>query len=182
VSRYTQFRSLNLRAAVVAALMLCVFSGCYEHISRGNESIYRFAWWVGPAVIGGGILAVPIGWLVRKRIPRWGFALMGMGPFLIILIAPAMYRDHVLIDDEHFEASYGVWFQPTVHLVRFDDLSEIHHVAVRDRRGSINYEIHCLKKDGQTSVVHAGTLVKNTVPELLARARAKGVRVLTERP
>jgi hypothetical protein len=168
--------------ALLAALMLCVFSGCYEHVSRGNESIYRFAWWVGPAVIAGGILAVPIGWLIRKRVPRWGFVLMVMGPVLLGIVAPSSYRDRVLIDDDRFEATYGFWFSPSVHRVRFDDLNEIHYVAVRGRRGRINHEIHCLKKDGQTSVVHSGDLVKNTVPELLARASAKGVRVVTVPP
>ncbi len=85
--RYTQIRMEKLRAAVVAALMLVVFSGCYEMVTHGSESIYRFAWWVGPAVIVGGILAVPLGWLLRKRIARWGFGLMIMGPVALVFIA-----------------------------------------------------------------------------------------------
>ncbi len=89
-----------------------------------------------------------------------------------------MYSDRVLIDDQHFEATYGFWFSPTLRQIRFDELSEIQYVAVRGRRGRINYEIRCLKKDGQSSVVHAGDLVKNTVPELLARAKSKGVNVV----
>jgi hypothetical protein len=159
-------------------LALCVVSGCYERATVGNQSIYRFDWWLGPTVIGAGILAVPIGWFVRKRNARWGFVLMVMGPFLLAVVAPAMYSDRVLIDDEHFETRYGLWFKPTEQNIRFDDLQAIRYIAVPARRGRLNYELRCTRKAGGETTVHAGDLVKNAVPEILARAKAKGIIVL----
>ena len=51
---------------------------------------------------------------------------------------------------------------------------EVKPPAVR----KVNYaELHCITNAGQVSVVHAGDLVRNTVPEILARARARGVVV-----
>jgi hypothetical protein len=165
---------------LVGLLALCFVSGCYERVSLGNQSLYHFAWWLGPAVIAAGILAVPIGWFVRKQNGRWGFVLMVMGPVLLIIAAPAMYSDRVLIDEEHFETRYGFWFSPTVQNIRFDDLQAIRYVAVRARRGRTNYELRCTRKSGGEATVHAGDLVKNAVPEILTRAKAKGIVVLDQ--
>lgn len=161
-------------------MVLCVILGCYEHESHGNQSVYQFAGWVAPTVIGGSILCIPIGWLLGKWSPKWGFVLMGMAPILLVMVAPSMYSDRVLIDDEHFEAIYGSWFSPSKHDVRFRDLREIRHVAVRGSYGRTLYELHCIANTGQVTVVHAGDLVKNTVPEILARAKARGVVVVSQ--
>ncbi len=181
--RLFQTGSVKSRAALLAAMSLCFVTGCYEHVSRGNESIYGFAWWLGPMIIAVGVVGFPIGWLVYKNwSERLGFALLILAPVLLVVVAPAMYSDRVLIDEEHFEARYGFWFAPTTHNLRFDDLREIQYVAVRGRRGRKKYELHCVSNAGDVSVVHAGNLVKNTVPEILARAQAKGVRVISQTP
>jgi len=169
-------------AALVTVLALLVISGCYERVTQGDQSVYRFAWWLGPAVIAGGILGGPVGWFVRKVNRRWGYALMFLSPFLLIAVAPAMYSDRVVVDDRHFEARYGMWFSPTVQDVKFDDLREIRYVGVKDSRGRTKYELRCITKTGETRVVPAGDLVKNTVPEVLAKARDKGVNVVVEDP
>ena len=167
-------------AALIIVPALVVVSGCYERVSQGDQSVYRFAWWLGPAVIAAGILGMPVGWFVRKVNKRWGLALMVLSPFLLIGVAPAMYSDRVVVDDQHFEAKYGMWFSPTEQNVRFDNLSEIHFVAVKGNKGRIKYELRCITKAGETSVVPAGDLVKNTVPEILEKAKAKGVNVVIE--
>lgn len=174
--------SVKSGALLLAALTLCCFSGCYERIANGNESVYRFVWWLGPAVIVGGILGMPSGWYLRQWSPKLGFGLLVMAPLLLLVIAPAMYRDRVLIDDEHFEASYGFWFNPTVHNLRFDELREVQYVELRGRRGRTNYELRCQSKSGQSSVVHAGDLVRNAVLEILERAKANGVHVVNQVP
>ncbi len=168
--------AVQRHAILVAALMLCFLAGCYEHVSRGNESIYRFEWWLGPAIIAGGILAVPVSWFLRKW--KWGFVLLVMGPILLVIVAPSLYSDRVLIDDDRFEARYGFWFSPTIQQVRFADLREIRYVAVRVHRGRTDYELHCVNDAGKVDVVPAGDLVINAVPEILARAKARGVRIV----
>lgn len=174
----TRVTSAKRIVSVIALLALCLVAGCYERVSQGNTAVYHFVWWLGPAVIAGGILGVPFGWLLRKAVPKWGYALMIVGPLLLIFVAPAMYSDHVVIDDDHFEATYGLWFSPQVQSLQFKDLSQIQYVGIPDNRGRTKYEMHCLTRTGQMTVVPAGDLVRQTVPELLARAKAKGVAVL----
>jgi hypothetical protein len=101
-----------------------------------------------------------------------------MGPVVLALVAPAMYSDRVALDSEHFEARYGIWFSPQQHNVRFDDLSEIRFVETRDAKNRVNHELHCVYKSGHVTVVHVGDLTVKAVPEILERARAKGVPVL----
>jgi hypothetical protein len=133
-------------------------------------------------IIAGGCLTIVLGWVLRKWTPKWGFVLICMGPFLLIIVAPAMYSDYVLIDDEHFETSYGFWFSPTVQNLRFKELREIRFVEVPRRRGGTEIELQCITHAGEIHVVHGGSLVTNTVPEMLARAKAKGVLVPNQIP
>jgi hypothetical protein len=137
---------------------------------------------MGPAVIAGAILGFPAGWILRRKSERWGFVLMGISPFLLIMVAPAIYSDRVVVDQNHFEANYGLWFSPTIHNIRFQDLREIRYVGVPGRRGRMNYELRCTTTSGEQRVVHAGDLVKNTVPEILERAKARGVAVSIDVP
>jgi hypothetical protein len=169
-------------AAALALLSLVAMSGCYERVTAGDQSVYRFAWWTGPLLIVSGILSMPAGWYLRRVSQRFCFVLMCMGPFLLFLIAPAMYSDRVVVDGEHFAARYGIWFSPHEHSVRYDDLREIGIVGTRDRRGRTKYVLRCTTKAGETQVIPTGDLVRNTVPEILERARAKGVNVVDERP
>ena len=167
---------------LVLLALLCLVAGCYEKTTRADESVYHFAWWLRAVVIAAGLLMLPAGWLLRRRNQGLGVILMILAPVLLVIVGPAMFNDRVVIDAEHFEARYGFWFSPSEHNVRFDDLREIRYVAVRGARNRIKYEVQCVRKDGGTTVVHAGDLVRNAVPEILSRAKAKKVPVLTQEP
>lgn len=178
-ARLPTSRSVLLLAA---SLALCLVPGCHELVSQGDQSTYRFAWWLGPAVIVAGLLGIPLGWVLRKWNVKLGFALMVLGPVLLVVVAPAMYNDRVVVDNEHFEARYGFWFAPTVHNLRFRDLREIRYVAVPADNGRTNNELHCLTAAGELRVVHAGNLVVKCVPEIMERARAAGIPVVNQVP
>jgi hypothetical protein len=158
-------------------LTILFASGCYEQSVRGDQSVYGFAWWVGVGVIVGSLIAVPLGWVIRRWSGRWSFVLIVMGPLLLVFVAPAMFLDKVVVDREHFEARYGFWFSPTRHNLRFDDMRELRYVETRDRKNRVKYELHCVMKAGDTRVVHVGDLVQFAVPEILERAKAKQVPV-----
>jgi hypothetical protein len=157
-------------------------SGCYDQSTHGDQTVFSFAAWLGPVVILGGLVFVPAGWFLRRVSAKWGFVVMGLAPVLLILVAPAMYSDKVVVDAEHFEARYGIWFAPSTHNIRFDDLREIRHVGVRGNRNRVNYQLECVRKDGSTEVVAIGDLVVNAVPEILRRAEAKQVQILRLAP
>ena len=167
---------------LAAAFALCLVPGCHELVAHGDQSTYRFAWWLGPAVIVAGLLGIPLGWVLRKWNGKLGFALMVLGPVLLVVVAPAMYNDRVVVDNEHFEARYGFWFAPTVHNLQFRDLREIRYVAVPADNGRTNNELHCLTAAGELRIVHAGNLVVKCVPEIMQRARAAGIPVVNQVP
>jgi hypothetical protein len=166
----------RLRLALAASLLV-LLSGCYEKSVTGDQSVYKFAWWVGLLVILGGLVAVPLGLAIRNWSGRWGFALIVMGPVLLIFFAPVMYLDRVVVDSTHFEVRYGFWFAPTKHNIRFDDVREMRYVATRGRKNRIQYELVCAMKGGDTRTVSAGDLVINAVPEILRRAEEKQIPV-----
>jgi hypothetical protein len=165
----------------LAGFTLCL-AGCYERSVEGAASVYGFADWVRMLVIVGGLIGVPVGWLLRRWSDRLGFVLMGLSPILLIIVAPGLFNDRVVVDAEHSEARYGFWFAPSDHHVRFDDLQQIRYVLVRDSRGRGSYELQCQTRLGDVVTVHAGDLVSKAVPEILERARARGVPVVAPAP
>jgi hypothetical protein len=122
-----------MRMLGLAMLTICL-AGCYEKSAQGDQSTYAFAGWIGVAVILGGLVFVPAGWFLRRLSMKYGLVLMFMGPVLLLIIAPAMYSDKVVVDNDHFEARYGFWFAPSQHNIRFSDLQEIRFVEVPGAR------------------------------------------------
>jgi len=163
--------------ALAVAPLLCFVSGCYERTTNGTESIYRCAAWTGPTIIGIGIVALLASWLLFKWNKGVGITIAIVTLFLVPLLAPSMYVDRVLVDDDHLESTYGFWFSPNVRSLRFEDLAEIRYVALAGYRGGTKYELHCLTHKGRVEVVHGGDLAINAFPEILERAKAKGVAV-----
>jgi hypothetical protein len=162
-----------------AAFVLCSASGCYEKAVHGDQSVYSFATWLRILAIVGGIVMIPAGWFLRRASEKYGYTVVALGPLFLLVVAPAMFNDRVVVDAEHFEARYGIWISPYTHNVRFDDLREIHHVGVPGRRNRTTYQLHCFRKDGgEPEVVPIGDLVVNAVPEILDRAAAKKVHVV----
>ena len=168
---------------IMALATVCLLSGCYDRVQRGEESVYHFAMWARILVIGAGVILIPLGILLLIFIKqRWGFIPIILGPVLLFLVGPSMFTDYVVVDANHFEASYGLWFSPNVHHVKFRELRELRHVAVRDSKNRIKYELHCKHMNGSVTVVHCGDLVRNAVEEILSKARAAGVSVHSDAP
>jgi hypothetical protein len=101
-----------------------------------------------------------------------------MSPFVLLIFAPGMYVDRVEVGKDHFYARYGFWFAPSTHHVAYADLREIQYVETRDSKNRINHEFHCVKKNGETVVIHEGDLVRYATGEFFNAARAAGVKVV----
>lgn len=162
---------------LLAFLTLVLVPGCYELSIQGNTSVYHFASWLGPTVIILGLLGIPAGWLLSRWIAKWGYTMSVVCVVALIIVAPAMYCDEVVIDDDHFEAKYGFWFNPSKHDVTFGDLQEIRYVERVDNRNKTQIDLECVRQNGSVDRVHAGDLVIKAVPEILRRARQKGVPI-----
>jgi hypothetical protein len=166
---------------------LCFVSGCYARASEGNVATYRYARWVPPAVIAVGLLAIPLGLLLGKGSKTSMFVAIGITSIVLLTEAPLTYSNYVIIDDDHFETDIGLWFASTEskhRSVQFQDLKEIRYVETTyhyGRRPTTNYDLHCIPKKGEPFVVQvSGGLVNNSLPEILYRAKAKGVKVVNQ--
>ena len=118
---------------ILALMLLTAVSGCYDKSVNGDASVYKFESWVGIAVIAAGLMGMAIGFLLRKWSLRYTIVLMGMGPLLILIIAPTMYLDKTLVDANHFEGRYGLWFDPRRFNLSYDELRSIHYLEVEER-------------------------------------------------
>lgn len=171
-------RSTRAAWNMTFATLLLVPAGCTEHVTEGNQSIYQFSAWVGPAEIAFCSVLIVIGWWLRKRYKYFGYPAMLLGTLFILILPGASFHDRVVVDDEHFEATYGFWFNPNQHNIRFKELREIRYTYVFRRRGSKHYQLRCLKQSGETEIVHVGDLVTHTVAEILRRAKDQGVTIV----
>jgi hypothetical protein len=171
-----------LAAAAVGMLLLA--GGCVDRSVSGDTITYDYSWWVPVVVLLSAAVALPAGLALRGRSRRAGVGLLVLAPVLGIIVFPAMILDKVKVDSDHFETHYGIWFAPSTHNVRFDDLSELRLVTYqeRTRRGgrTTKQKFVCVhKSDAPQDTVHLGTLVKQAAPEILKRAAEHGV-ALTE--
>lgn len=163
---------------LLLALCVVAVSGCYERKEVDGAAIYSFASWVQITVtlVSLGTLAIGIGltWLSAP----YRFILAFVGLVLTIIVAPGMFCDEVYVDQTRFKARYGFWFSPSDHDVRFADLRQIDFVTYASgRKRSTSRRLDCIDLHGNITVVHAGDLVINAVPEILKIAEQQGIRV-----
>ena len=175
------------RGAVAAAAVGLLFAagGCVDRSVSGETTTYGYAWWVPVAVLLSALVALPAAFLLRRRSGRASVALFILAPVLAVVVFPAMLLDKVKVDAQHFETHYGVWFSPTKHNVRFDDLRELRLVTYEERgrrgRRTKKQKLVCVHKSAAPQdTVHLGTLVKPAAPEILRRAEEHGVRLTQE--
>ena len=171
---------LASRWGLLAAALVLVCAGCVKKAVNGESLTYSFDIWVLPTIVLSSLVAIPIGYLLRKKVARLGWALMILGPFGL-LMSPTFMSDYAKVDADHFETSYGFWFAPSKYNVRFDELAniELETVIGRGRRGSKtrSHYMNLNYKSGKTSRVALGTVMKPASNEILQRAEAKGVPV-----
>jgi hypothetical protein len=177
-------KNLALRLFLLV-LVVCV-TGCYQRDFDGHQATYHALAWIGPLIICISLAGYALGFWLWKRYAKAGLPYMLMLLFLstllLVILAPSTYTDRVIVDDEHFEARYGFWFNPTVKTIRFSDLREIQYKDYHDNDGFTGYRMDCVALNGQVTTVFAGDLVKETVTEIFAKARTRGVTVIDRIP
>ena len=172
-------------AASLAVLVLLTAGGCVDRTVKGDATTYDYSWWVPVVTLLSALAAFPLGLVLRKRSTRMGGGLLVVSPVLAFLVFPMLLLDKVRVDAQHFEDRYGIWFAPSTHNVRFDDLREIRLVTYqeRTRRGgrTTKQKLVCIHKDAAPQdTVQLGTLVKEAAPEILRRAGEHGVTITEE--
>src|SRR5262245_10025930 len=111
----------RLTRCILAAAFCLILSGCYKRIATGNELIFSFQSWVPILLIVLGLLAVPIGIAIfANRQKFWGVILMIAGPIAAGVVAPGMFLDKVVVNEQGFYSRHGFWFSPSIHDIRYD--------------------------------------------------------------
>lgn len=154
-------------------------AGCIQRTVRGDVSTYGFETWVMLAIAVGGIVAVPAGWYLRKRIARLGYALLILGPLAVIFLTPVMWMDRVVVDPDHFERSSAMPGSKN-HSVRFADVAAMRYHSRVERSGRSSgrkYYLDVTRKDGQVQTISLGTLLQEALGEIADRAAARGIQV-----
>ena len=164
----------------IAALCLSL-TGCQTRAENNGQIVYEFAGWLRLLVPLAGVVVIPAGWLIRRSVQRIGWGLICLGPVLLVIVAPAMFVDRVVVDELHFECRTGLWWSPSRYDVRFDDLRELQlveqTVGNRGRRRQ-EFSFYCVKKGGGQEVFVVSDLMMKAVEEIMQHAKKRGVPVL----
>ena len=156
------------RTVLVLGLLISV-AGCVRETNVNGELVYQYELWVPLAAILAGLIATPIGWLLRERSVRFGWGLVVIGPIATAVVAPSLFQDRVAVSEQGFHIRTGIWGLTSVHSVQFDDVKEIRISAetTLGRRGRhTNYYLNCDHKSGGSSKVP----INNAVCEAAAGA------------
>jgi hypothetical protein len=113
-------------AGVFVLAVCAALAGCGHRHLDDDRILYAYDWWLGPLIVLLGLACVPAGWQLRREgKAAFAYALMVAGPLAALALAPGAFLNKVEIDQEHFEVRHGFWWAPTVHSVRFQDLTDI---------------------------------------------------------
>lgn len=168
----------------LTALGFLAMSGCVSETTKGSAHIFGYELWVPIAVLLGGIVAVPAGWMLRTATERLGWVLMILGPVAALLIAPSLFVDCAVVDDTSYTNRSGIWGMTSYHEVKFADLNQI-RVTEEEERGSrgrttIKCYLNCDLKNGTTLKIPADN---NDVSEaaslqFLKTAKERGIPIV----
>ncbi|AMV40846.1 hypothetical protein [Planctomyces sp. SH-PL62] len=168
---------------LIAAAVLGV--GCVRRRLDGDASIYSPEPWIIAATALGATTAAVAGWFVRRRRKWIGYLLLGVGVLVLLTTVPGLALSRALVDSEHVEWNRGL---NRFHF-RFDDLAGIDHSVRKVPLGRTTRDVHYLEfttKAGETTLIQvepgAARYLQDAIPEILQRAKDRGVPCTEEGP
>jgi hypothetical protein len=165
-----------------AGLCSTVIAGCYQKVSENGSLTFTFQPWLPLLVALVGIAAVPVGIMLLVRRRRfWGICLLIVGPLAAAAVAPGMYLDKVVVNEEGFYSRHGFWWNSTIHQIRYEELSLV-RVGFEERIGrrgkTYSYYFDCTFKSGKPQErVPLGDIMREALPEIAEQFRKHGVPV-----
>jgi hypothetical protein len=173
---------MNQRLKYVFVGLCCIaIAGCYDKVSENGGLTFSFQRWVPLLVVVGGLVALPVGIVLFVRKQRfWGVCLAVAGPLAAGVIAPGLYLDKVVVNQDGFYSRHGFWWDPTIHQIRYDELTQI-QVVVEEKTGgrgkTYSYYFDCSFKSGKPERVPLGDIMREALPEIAEQFRKHGVPV-----
>src|SRR5262245_32087417 len=143
--------------------------GVIEQTVHGDCTIYAFAGWLVALLLAVGVAAMILGLFLLRRFEYAPWYLIVLGAVVLVIAAPGMYRERIIVYDDHFERHGGILWDFTVDGVRFDELQEIRYQShqTEGRRSHTQHDLVCLKKDASMRKVPVGDLMSHAVAEIL---------------
>ncbi|MEH6422253.1 hypothetical protein, partial [Pseudomonas sp. CGJS7] len=118
-----------------------------------------------------------------KMALRLAFVAFLMAAMVGGLMAPGMFMDRVTLDERRLEQPHGIWFMADYGPKGFD-LAKVRSIQISERlhtgrrgRSSFQQIWTATYADGSQEEVVAGDLWKYHGAEIVARLRARGIRV-----
>ncbi len=175
-------RALRTAIAVISILML---SGCVQHIENGKNETFQYEFWVPLVALLAGIVATPVGWILRNRAGRFAWALLIGGPLAAFLLAPSLYCDQVRVTDDSIHVQTGIWGMTAVHDVKLDDVQTLKIISETSttRRGGkrTNYFFLCERKSGDPVKFPMNNAVARAAASaMLERVTERGIPVVDQ--
>ena len=161
----------------LALLFLC---GCIDDRNVNGGRLISYQLWVPAGVMAVGLVAIPIGLILRRKLAWAGWSLMIIGPIAAIVMAPSLYRDRVEISDDRLFVRTGIWGLTAVHDVEFAKLKQIRITAevVRDKNSTrTNYFYNCDTAAGVVKVPVNNALTQYAAPLILESVRKRGIPI-----
>lgn len=159
-----------------------VFAGGIVEEVDGATSTFRSMPRTPPLVILGGVASVGFGGLtVRARHIRLGLFCVIMG-VVSVALGTVMVFAEVVVDDDHFESSFGYPFVSYEWNVRFEDVTSIAVMIEsrpgRDGRPITSYLLWVETRTGREQVPVSGELMAHGgAKKILSVAAAKGIPI-----
>ncbi|MFO0819360.1 MAG: hypothetical protein U1A77_15545 [Pirellulales bacterium] len=102
--------------------LACLFlTGCVTKSVTESGISVQYHWGIALGALAAGILAAPLGLVVRSFSSRLSWGLFVLGPVAILMIAPTAYREGVTIHADGFEVYSGIWGLTASQAVKFDN-------------------------------------------------------------
>lgn len=151
----------------------------------GTTHTFTYEWWIPSVILLGGLVAIPVGLVLRRSTSRFGWALLIGGPIAALGVAPSLFLDRSVVDDQHFSVRSGIWGMTAVHDVVYDKLANVRYIVEEStgRRGRTNYSYYlvCTNRDGTTAKIPMGNhCAEAAAVEFLKQAAALNVPIHDE--
>lgn len=174
----------QLQFVFLVLLVICT-TGCVKETVEGETHVFTNELWVPLTALGGGLVAVPVGWLLRQVISKLAWALMIVGGISVLVIAPGLFLDRAAYNNDEFSLRTGIWGMTAVHDLKFADLAQVRYTSEerRGRRGrrSTNYYLVCRTKNGEEHKIPLGNPVaEELLIPVFERARELGIATSDE--
>jgi hypothetical protein len=163
----------------LAAFALLLLTGCYSIDEGPERSVIRFApfWRFVMVAVPVGALLVGFGLSCFRQTLVPGLVTMLVALVIGVGLVPGIYKDTVTITPTEIKQTTGLWFAPTVNLVRYSDVQSISIQTVKKRKGgdARRWMIH--HTDGTTRELDPGDLWENNEAFVVKKLREYGVTV-----